>query len=255
MKKLIELMCIALGMVICCNFYIIYSNNSNSIDCINNYDLDKLDNISKEVPECSIYELNYFSLDEVHIEYSLSNEAVQELTNSQKQYIEKYKDIIVCDGVISDISLYIITKRLDALPVNVLSLFRENSWSVRIVGYQLETMNWGSPDSFTALTDVNNKTIWIESTNNALANSTCHEFGHFVDYMSGMTSSSDDFNTIYLSERTIFNDSTRESNEYAVSSSSEYFASVFSEYCINQDWGSSCAYQSFSWINSIVENF
>lgn len=265
MRKLVGIICIVLGMLICYDFYINYSNNANSIKYMYNNDFERISNINTEVQECSVYELSYFSLDNVNIKSSKLNQEVtdtktervdSELNDTQKQYIEKYKDIIVCDGVISDISLYIITKRLDALPSNVLALFRSNSWSVRIVNYQLESIDWGTDNtgSFTALTDINNKTIWIESTNNALANSTCHEFGHFVDYISGLTSDSEDFNTIYLSERYMFNDSTRESNKYAISSPSEYFASVFSEYCINQDWGSSGAYKSFSWINNIIEN-
>lgn len=265
MRKLIGTICIVLGIIICYDFYINYRNNANSIKYMYNDDFERINNISTEVPERSVYELSYFSLDNIDIKFSKLNQEVTNtetevidsgLNDTQKQYIEKYKDIIVCDGVISDISLYIITKRLDALPSNVLALFKSNSWSVRIVDYQLESIDWGTDNtgSFTALTDINNKTIWIENTNNALANSTCHEFGHFVDYISGLTSGSEDFNTIYLSERNIFNDSTRESNKYAISSTSEYFASVFSEYCLNQDWGSSGAYKSFSWINNIIEN-
>lgn len=268
MKELLLIICIIFDLIFCCSV-------------CNNF--EEIDNTNMNNPECSVYELYYFSLDTINIDYSKLiqkdintkvdkntevNEDIKvdesikvdnsksELSNDKKDYIKKYEDIIVCDGVISDISLYIITERLDSIPSNIMALFRENSWTIRIVDYQLETLDWGTntTGSFTALTDVSNKTIWIEDTNNALANSTCHEFGHFVDYMSGLTSISDDFNIIYEAERYLFNDSTRESNSYAISTASEYFASVFSEYCINQDWGISDAYQSFNWINNIVKN-
>ena len=121
--------------------------------------------------------------------------------------------------------------------------------------YELESKEWGTYNTnFTALTDTKNKTIWIENTNNALANSTCHEFGHFLDYISNMISYTDLFRGMYEKEKLNFVDSTRDANDYAIQSNTEYFASVFSEYCINNNSCKSCVPMTYSYINAMINN-
>ena len=137
------------------------------------------------------------------------------------------------------------------VPENVRNNFSANGWHVTVSGQKLST-RYGYSVSIAGITDTEVSTIYIDNRRSAAKRAVIHEAGHYVDYMCGWISCSQEFCDIFEREKGSFVSSTSVGDGHEFSNSQEYFASVFDEAVQNPGNCMTLAPESYSYVMECV---
>jgi len=92
--------------------------------------------------------------------------------------------------------------------------------------------------------------IWVHCSAQAIEGALLHEFGHYLDRARGCVSDSDDFMSVFETEKNRFLEI--EKNEYHISSTGEFFAECFELYLNNPRRLRKQCPQAFVFMDSLV---
>ena len=122
--------------------------------------------------------------------------------------------------------LNMLNNELNKLPKYLLDSFVRLGWHIYVTDENIAKTYFGSKySSVQGVTIYNDKVILIEKRNVAIKESTIHEFGHFVDYVTGFDSDTKYFKNIYEEEAQLFK--SKISNSSCVRDEQELFAEGF----------------------------
>ena len=122
--------------------------------------------------------------------------------------------------------LNMLNNELNKLPKSALNSFKRNGWHIYVTNENIaKTVFNGRYKSVQGVTIYRNQVILIEARENAIKESALHEFGHYVDYITGFESDEKPFKTIYNKEVETFK--SRIINSSCVRDEQEFFAETF----------------------------
>lgn len=143
-----------------------------------------------------------------------------------------------------------LNNELNRVPKKLLTIFTKEGWTISVTGENLAKTHFnGKYSSVQGLTNYNEKYILIENRDNAINESTIHEFGHFLDYYLNFASSTEEFRNIYNDEVEKFKSNI--SNSGCVRNEREFFAETF--YYMYTD-SSKCTSEAYRFINNLINN-
>lgn len=119
--------------------------------------------------------------------------------------------------------LNMLNKELNKLPKSVLNSFKRNGWHIYVTNENIaKTVFNGRYKSVQGVTIYKDQVILIEAREAAIKESTIHEFGHYVDYITGFETDEKKFEKIYDEEVETFK--SRIINSSCVRDEQEFFA-------------------------------
>lgn len=141
------------------------------------------------------------------------------------------QSICQMDGIVDSVWLEEVEQELQDIPEGLLDEFQNQGWSMYVTDKDIDTVFFdGMYGSVMGVTLYEDRQIYIEDRETAVRESTQHEFGHFLDYISGTSGFLSDetwFQELYWAESAAFCD------EYQVTfywDSREFFAEGFFQY-------------------------
>ena len=117
----------------------------------------------------------------------------------------KTVDIAYADGNVDQYFVEAVNEQLSYLPDTLLDKFVSEGWSINVTDKNIDQYycegKWGSVEGI-ILYDYN--IISIENRDIAVIDSTLHEIGHYIDFVNGRPSNTDEFASIYSEESDIY---------------------------------------------------
>ena len=163
---------------------------------------------------------------------------------------KKNDGLVQKDGSVADKYVTKANKQMNKLPDKLVQKFRSNGWTIEVTDKNLaKTYFDGKYSSVRGVTIYSQKKILIEDRDVAVENSPLHEFGHFIDYTTGLTSRTSEFKSIYKEECDTFK--KRIPNASSVRDEMEFFATVF---CYYYKDSSKLTPKAKAYIEQIIEN-
>ena len=104
--------------------------------------------------------------------------------------------------------------------------FNNSGWKIIVSATPLNR-RFGYSGSIAGITSYNNQTIYLDNREAIMDRTIVHELGHFIDWQNGFVSCSEEFEAIFAEERLAYKDVISAGDGHHISSSTEYFASVF----------------------------
>lgn len=163
-----------------------------------------------------------------------------------------YVDIIKADDDIEWDTIKVAEKCLDYIPKSVIDSMIGNGWKIRLTN-SLPTVADVTVE-YAGITISEDKTIYIKGNPVSVQNGLIHEVGHFVDAINGFLTLDDEFKLLYDEEKRSFKYTNSTDDGYEISNSTEYFACVFDEICINKENALENVPQTANTIISLIEN-
>lgn len=152
----------------------------------------------------------------------------------------------ISNNLVNDVYFY-----YEKIAVNVRNRFKNDGWTVSITTENLAN-RFNYLSGVLALTNYENKEILIANKSSA-KNAIVHEFGHFIDHVSGTVSISNEFNSIYTEELNNFI-SWHATHPNNYSTIMEYFAECYQEcVCHPNDMQQYCP-KTYDYIMSVANN-
>lgn len=130
---------------------------------------------------------------------------------------------------------HLVCEKYHQLPEEIQEIFEEDGWYIVITKVDLNSLFFGNTleENVTAVTDYDNKAIYIQAKRESIEKSFIHEIGHYVDWHIGSGSlcslSETYYNDIYLTEK----DNVHMDAHYT-QNASEYFAESFKSYILQK---------------------
>lgn len=124
--------------------------------------------------------------------------------------------------------------------------FRKIGFSYQYVSKQDMYKELGSYD-YVGYFDIINRKIAIENNNKSII-TILHEFGHFLDYLKGKISTTDEFVYVYNKEKNQFK------HNYPKTNSSEYFAECYMYYVLSPFYLKKKQPQSYYFMEKIINS-
>ena len=123
---------------------------------------------------------------------------------------------------------------LEMLPQKIIDDFNDNDWEIIIDDKNSEYFEKYKNTNVIGLTNFTQKKIILSKNSEALFSATIHEFGHYVDYLNGKISETDEFLDIMKKESKAYRKNFLVFINYnfthANKDSQEYFAEMFQQY-------------------------
>lgn len=177
-------------------------------------------------------------------------------TESLSEIPMRTHDILKTDGHPAMNMLDVANACLSKLPIRLITYLQEQGWSVLITDKDLDLHFYnGQYGGVGGVTDYANRLIYLQDCRWDIENCICHEIGHVIDYLCKFVSDSDEFLSIFGSEKYSFKDSTSVGDGHETSCSREYFASVFSEFWMNPASCMSSAPKSCTFVANFANKF
>lgn len=142
---------------------------------------------------------------------------------------------------------------LNSLPDKMLQEFQNNGWKFYVTDITLASYYPGIYNSVMGRTVYDEKIIQIENRSKAIEESVLHEFGHYIDYLNGFYSGTEECINIYNAETDAFCSAFEVTFRYACD---EFFAEGFYRY-YNGDreiLKENCP-QLYSFVERILESY
>lgn len=168
-----------------------------------------------------------------------------------KPYTSPYLNkTIIKDGTVDDIYLEIVCKEYEKLPQNIKDYFTEKQLLIYVTDKNLDKYFFeGQYGSVQGCADWEKIEIYIEDREKACKNSTLHECGHILDFCLNWSSSTKEFQNIYLKEK---DNAKKIMTNHCVSSELEYFAESFLFFINKQNELKKYCPDTYQYINNIV---
>lgn len=178
---------------------------------------------------------------ETTTEQTTKNE--KKASSSQKETTTKKESLVDCDienytveGKVTRSERNSLAKSLNKLPSNIINKFNDEGWELCLTTKDIAKNYYvGSvKGSIAGVTVYNKKIIYVsvDVSYPSTKYTAYHEMGHFLDWCNNYSSSTDEFEQIYNSEKSslaISGRSNRQKN-HARSDTTEYYAESFSAY-------------------------
>ena len=142
-------------------------------------------------------------------------------------------DVLILDGDIDKGSLAKVELYYQAVPLDIRKQFAEDGWKLVVTDQDISSTYYNGPvkGELAGLADSLEKKLYVHEDHYHIRNALLHEFGHYLDFRSGMVSNEDTFNTCYETEKEAF-DRPWNPDTHAMSSEAEYFAESFQQYIL-----------------------
>lgn len=149
-------------------------------------------------------------------------------TPVQSEISSVIQNIGVSENLVKKINTYYMM-----IPENIRNSFVNNGWTLYVTNENFGKKYYGYDISILALTLYYEKVIYIDDREKAVT-SVIHEFGHYIDCVSGFVTNSKEFGEIFLEECETFKTihSTHSNN---TSTPMEYFAEFYQEIILHPD--------------------
>ena len=141
--------------------------------------------------------------------------------------------------------------QLALIPANQLQFLIDRGWTWEITSDDLAS-RFGYSYYIVGLTYYSQKHIYIADNTSKIRRATLHEFGHALAWELDEADETDEFYDIYYAERNNFTDCTNPSTSYNISSTDEYFASVYQNMLLDYDGTYADVPQTVDYINSVL---
>lgn len=155
------------------------------------------------------------------------------LSNTKPEPAQPYSGIIQKVGNVKDSVLKSMDSYFYKIPENVRNSFINNGWKVYATDEHLGRKFFGIDSSILAVTTDGEDAIYLHNREKA-AEALVHEFGHYIDFISGYVSYGSEFREIFLAEADAFRavHSTHANN---TNTPMEYFAECYQEIVLHPD--------------------
>lgn len=141
--------------------------------------------------------------------------------------------IVQNEGTVEEHFINRANEILNRLPYEILKEFQDNGWNFYLTDTNLANRFYaGKFSSVQGTTDPNSLSIYIEDRDSAVEEATLHEFGHYVDFIRGGISETNEFVSIFNEESISFQNSFDCDFYYDIY---EFFAEGFSMYNVSEN--------------------
>lgn len=177
-------------------------------------------------------------------------------SSAKKDTIERNKKeylLVNADGDVNDKCMQMVYNELSLLPEKLLQFFENNGTTIYVTTRNVASDIAGGKypyKSLQGITFYETNIIYIENRETACREATLHECGHLFNKYMGYTNKTDEFQNIYLSEKTQFQEIT---DEYSVSDADEYFAEAFLMYFKHHDKLESHCPMTYEYMKMFIE--
>lgn len=155
----------------------------------------------------------------------------------------------IVDGKISKKLLQQQVEAWNLIPESLRNTFEEDGWSFIITDGDLaKKYSHLGYNEIAGITDHGEHTIYVEDRGKILESTTIHEFGHYLNSVSGNPVYSEEWEKIYENEKQWIKNTKGINQEHAVSSESEYFAAVFAQAILYPEKTKEMAPESYEFI-------
>ena len=145
-----------------------------------------------------------------------------------------------------------VNQQMNLLPDFLLQKFVNSGWHMDVTSKNLdETYYGGQFGSVMGCTSYDEQVIHIEDRDNAVKEAPIHEFGHWLDYINGFVTNSNEFMDIYYAETDAFKSAFHVTFYY---NNKELFAEGFWKYYTDANTLQSCCPRLYTFIKNVVEN-
>ena len=156
------------------------------------------------------------------------------------------------EGSVSSELLNYMNSYYQKIPSNVKEAIRNKGWRVCLTTASLKD-RYGYSGSIAGITDSKAKGIFVEARKNAIRRATIHEVGHFVDWITGWSSRTEEFLAIYDAERGSFNEQDKVDN-HNTGNSTEFFAEIFNQMILYPEICSSSAPMAYTYVMNCMHS-
>lgn len=169
---------------------------------------------------------------------------------SSKQSGNIIEDLpFVVDGKISKKLLQQQVEAWNLIPESLRNTFEEDGWSFIITDGDLaKKYSHLGYNEIAGITDHGEHTIYVEDRGKILESTTIHEFGHYLNTVSGYPVYSEEWEKIYESEKQWIKNANGINQEHAVSSVDEYFAAMFAQAILHPEKTKEMAPESYEFV-------
>ena len=166
-----------------------------------------------------------------------------------------YVGKIDTEGNVDDKFKALLNEKMKLIPSNLLNSFYSKGYRI-VLSSSHSVGNHCMPPmsgSVAGVYNSNDKALYISARESAINSATIHEFGHFIDInLLGYVSSSDEFKQIYNEEKDKFQ--VESFDGWYKTSSTEYFAEVFSESILNPTRCKNSAPKSYAFVQNKINS-
>lgn len=264
MKKLRSIVLFFI-LFLCLYFSVVISFSTNTLD-VGAFEVDKV--LMNSLAYVNIYPSN--KLDSYNL-LALEDEATSKVpstttttttnkittttkttvTTTKKVTTTSKKDLVKKDGKVANTYVDAVNKQLNLLPREILDGFKKRGWNVYVTDRNLaKTYFDGVYGSVRAVTIYAAKVIYIEDRDVAVKSAPTHEFGHYLDFVTGWSSMTPEFEKIYEEEVSTFKKNIP--NSSSVRDEQEFFASIFSYMYTDSK---KCTPKAKAYVEKIVGDF
>lgn len=155
------------------------------------------------------------------------------LSNTKPEPVQQYSGVIQKVGNVKDSVLKSMDSYFYKIPENVRNSFIDNGWKIYATDEHLGRKFFNVDSSILAVTTDGEDAIYLHNREKA-AEALVHEFGHYIDFVSGYVSYGSEFREIFLAEADAFRavHSTHANN---TNTPMEYFAECYQEIILHPD--------------------
>ncbi len=140
-----------------------------------------------------------------------------------------------------------VEEKLMELPPALVNSFIKEGWNIYVTTEDLAARFDYKIGSVLGITDYRAREICIEDREKAVLSTVEHEFGHYLDYVTGVRSLSNEFNQIYLEEVETFKSNIP--NPGCVSGPQEFFAETFAWIIVDE---SKCTPKAKEFVETVL---
>lgn len=162
----------------------------------------------------------------------------------------------VLEGESEDSIIFYAASYYYSIPKEVRSEFWEKGWQVILTEKDISREYYNGPVSgrIAGLALSNEKKIYIQNKRSDIRRAMIHEFGHFFDYDTDMSSGSTSFKKIYENEKGSFKEKWKTDN-HSISNEQEYFAEAFAQILLYPDILKDNCPKTFNYINELIDTY
>lgn len=225
------------------NNEILYETNNKS----NEQAEKQMDEQTKETTEVQAAVKNHEEIIKLNMEEVNTKQYVNETSGELNS---KNYGIVQSIGNVEQKYIDIVEEQLLTLPPVLVNMFINEGWQLCVTTEDIAHVYYNDKySSVLATTEYKTKRIIIEDRDEAVIGSVQHEFGHFLDYISGKLCWSEEFKKIYIEEAPKFKANIE--NSSCVRDEQEFFAETF--YYLIMD-NSKCTPKAKEFIENILNN-
>lgn len=140
-----------------------------------------------------------------------------------------------------------------ALPEAIRTAFEQSEWKLVLTDkdIQKEYYEGEVEGHLSGLTSSKEQKIYIHSSRTDIRNAFIHEFGHFFDFISGIPSTTIEFQEIYVLEKNYLKDKWK-FDDHCISNAQEYFAEAFAQMIVYPEIIENSMPKTYEYINTLL---